>query len=161
MFFLILNISDYGITYENISEFSILDDEIQGYKIYTRVNPKTQQVEYIPTKHYLTEKTFTKPFNTKEEAIAWIEKQFEKEVVGKSALFPLKFRRFADRKPISDEVDDLDVYLRMKLPEGTIVNSIDIALNPEVQFNIGAEKFLVEDKHASFNDFVKYIGEFK
>ena len=153
------NISDYGITYENISEFSILDKEIKGYKIYTRVNPKTQQVEYIPTKHYLTEKTFTKPFNTEEEAITWIEKQFEKEVVGKSALFPLKFRRFASGKPVSDEVDDLDVYLRMKLPEGTIINSIDIALNPEIQFNIEAEKFLVEDKHASFNDFIKYIGE--
>ena len=151
------NISDYGITYENISEFSILDDEIKGYKIYTRVNPKTQQVEYIPTKHYLTEKTFTKPFNTKEEAIAWIEKQFEKEIVGKSALFPLKFRRFTDRKPVSDEVDDLDVYLRMKLAEGTIVNSIDIALNPEVQFDIETEKFLVDDKHATFKDFVDYV----
>ena len=47
----------------------------------------------------------------------------------------------------------------MKLPEGTIVNSIDVALNPEVQFNIEAEKFLVDDKHASFNDFIDYVGK--
>ena len=66
----------YGIEYETIQSFDIIENDYRGYKIYAFFEDGVRK--FIPSRTYLTEDTVTKTYNSEEEARSYIDSAAEK-----------------------------------------------------------------------------------
>lgn len=131
----------YDVTYPKITAMELIDSNVKidqsytGYKIYAQY--ENEKTYYYPSQHYLTEKSITERFESKEEAINYIKKQLSEMSLYKNSLIDLK---------------TLKAYTY--IPEGTIVELLDIPIDFKQEIT---QLYLLQPE-ATYSDFEKFVN---
>lgn len=146
----------YNISYNTIQSFDIINEDYKGYKIYAF--NEDGQTKYIPSKGFLTEKDNVKKFNSEQEVKDYINSTIQNQSIRKYSLIEFKYRGKAkiEGKTIYDtEIDSLIVYSKAGIPEGKIIESIDIPVDKNTRIFNGEDiLFKNNSKYSSFKEII-------
>lgn len=147
----------YGIEYETIQSFDIIENDYRGYKIYAFF--ENGERKFIPSRTYLTEDTVTKTYNSEEEARSYIDSAAEKQDIKKHSFMDFKFRGRAvvdGRTIYEDELSSFTVYSQQALTQGQIIESLDIPLVKSDRIFNGEDILFKEDRQ-NFSSFKRIV----
>ena len=147
----------YGIEYETIQSFDIIENDYRGYKIYAFFEDGVRK--FIPSRTYLTEDTVTKTYNSEEEARSYIDSAAEKQDIKKHSFMDFKFRGKAvvdGRTIYEDELSSFTVYSQQALTQGSIIESLDIPLVKSDRIFNGEDILFKEDRQ-NFSSFKRIV----
>lgn len=147
----------YGIEYETIQSFDIIENDYRGYKIYAFF--ENGERKFIPSRTYLTEDTVTKTYNSEEEARNYIDSAAEKQDIKKHSFMDFKFRGRAivdGRTIYEDELSSFTVYSQQALTQGQIIESLDIPLVKSDRIFNGEDILFKEDRQ-NFSSFKRIV----
>ncbi len=147
----------YGIEYETIQSFDIIENDYKGYKIYAFFENGTRK--FIPSRTYLTEDTVTKTYNSEAEARSYIDSAAEKQDIKKHSFMDFKFRGRAvvdGRAIYEDELSSFTVYSQQALTQGSIIESLDIPLVKSDRIFNGEDILFKEDRQ-NFSSFKRIV----
>lgn len=147
----------YGIEYETIQSFDIIENDYRGYKIYAFFEDGVRK--FIPSRTYLTEDTVTKTYNSEEEARSYIDSAAEKQDIKKHSFMDFKFRGRAivdGRAVYEDELSSFTVYSQQALTQGSIIESLDIPLVKSDRIFNGEDILFKEDRQ-NFSSFKRIV----
>lgn len=148
----------YGIGYDTIQSFDIINPDYKGYKIYAFFD--NGERKYMPSRAYLTEDTVTKKYSSEEEAKKYIDSAVEKQDIKKHSFVDFKFREMVEiegRTVYEDELNSFTLYSRQALTQGSIIESLNIPLVKNTRIFNGEGILLTEDRqnYSSFKKFVE------
>ena len=147
----------YGIEYETIQSFDIIENDYRGYKIYAFFEDGVRK--FIPSRTYLTEDAVTKTYNSEEEARSYIDSAAEKQDIKKHSFMDFKFRGKAvvdGRTIYEDELSSFTVYSQQALTQGSIIESLDIPLVKSDRIFNGEDILFKEDRQ-NFSSFKRIV----
>lgn len=147
----------YGITYDTISTFDIINDDYKGYKIYA-VN-KNGQTKYMPSRGFLVESDNVPQYNSEQEVKDYIDSTIQKQAIRKHSLIEFKYRDSAQLNGetiYDDELSSLVVYSHTSIPEGKIIESINIPINKNTRIFNGEDILFTEN--STYSDFKNIIS---
>lgn len=147
----------YGIEYETIQSFDIIEDNYKGYKIYAFFDEGVKK--FIPSRTFLTEKTVTKIYDSEKEARSYIDSAVEKQDIKKHSFRDFKFRGktvINGRAIYEDELSSFTVYSQQSLTQGSIIESLDIPIVSSTRFYNGENILFLEDRQ-NFSSFKKIV----
>lgn len=147
----------YGIEYETIQSFDIIEDNYKGYKIYAFFDEGVKK--FIPSRTFLTEKTVTKIYDSEKEAKSYIDSAVEKQDIKKHSFRDFKFRGktvINGRAIYEDELSSFTVYSQQSLTQGSIIESLDIPIVSSTRFYNGENILFLEDRQ-NFSSFKKIV----
>ena len=148
----------YGIEYETIHSFDIVENDYKGYKIYAFFDEGVKK--FIPSRTYLTEETVAKAYSSEEEARSYIDSAAEKQDIKKHSFMDFKFRgkTVVDGRAIyEDELSSFTVYSQQALTQGSIIESLNIPLVKSTRIFNGEDILFTEDRqnYSSFKRIVE------
>lgn len=148
----------YGIEYETIQSFDIVNPDYKGYKIYAFFD--NGERKFIPSRTYLTEDTVAKEYSSEEEARSYIDSAVEKQDIKKHSFVDFKFRGSTvvdGRTVYEDELSSFTLYSQQALTQGSIIESLDIPLVKSTRIFNGEDILFTEDRqnYSSFKKFVE------
>lgn len=148
----------YGIEYETIQSFDIVNPDYKGYKIYAFFD--NGERKFIPSRGYLTEDTVAKTYSSEEEVRSYIDSAVEKHDVKKHSFIDFKFRgsTVVDGRTIyEDELSSFTLYSQQALTQGSIIESLDIPLVKSTRIFNGEDILFTEDRqnYSSFKRIVE------
>ena len=148
----------YGIEYETIQSFDIVNPDYKGYKIYAFFD--NGEKKFIPSRTYLTEDTIAKTYNSEDEARSYIDSAVEKQDIKKHSFIDFKFRGSAvvDGETIYDsELGSFSLYSQQALTQGSIIESLDIPVVKSTRIFNGEDILFREDRqnYSSFKRIVE------
>lgn len=148
----------YGIEYETIQSFDIVNPDYKGYKIYAFFD--NGERKFIPSRTYLTEDTVAKEYSSEEEARSYIDSAVEKQDIKKHSFVDFKFRGSTEvegRTVYEDELSSFTLYSQQALTQGSIIESLDIPLVKSTRIFNGEDILFTEDRqnYSSFKKFVE------
>lgn len=147
----------YGIEYETIQSFDIIEDNYKGYKIYAFFDEGVKK--FIPSRTFLTEETIAKTYDSEEEARSYIDSAVEKQDIKKHSFRDFKFRGKAvikGRAIYEDELSSFTVYSQQSLTQGSIIESLDIPIVSNTRFYNGEDILFLEDRQ-NFSSFKRIV----
>lgn len=150
--------SKYGIEYETIQSFDIIENDYKGYKIYAFFDNGVRK--FIPSRTYLTEDTVTKTYNSEQEAKNYIDSAVEKQDVKKHSFMDFKFRgkTIVDGNTIyEDELSSFTIYSKQALTQESIIESLDIPLVKCRIYN--GEDILFQEDRQNYSSFKKIVEQ--
>lgn len=148
----------YGIEYETIQSFDIVNPDYKGYKIYAFFD--NGERKFIPSRGYLTEDTVAKTYSSEEEVRSYIDSAVEKHDIKKHSFIDFKFRgsTVVDGRTIyEDELSSFTLYSQQALTQGSIIESLDIPLVKSTRIFNGEDILFTEDRqnYSSFKRIVE------
>lgn len=148
----------YGIEYETIQSFDIVNPDYKGYKIYAFFD--NGERKFIPSRGYLTEDTVAKTYSSEEEVRSYIDSAVEKHDIKKHSFIDFKFRgsTVVDGRTIyEDELSSFTLYSQQALTQGSIIESLDIPLVKSTRIFNGEDILFKEDRqnYSSFKRIVE------
>lgn len=148
----------YGIEYETIQSFDIVNPDYKGYKIYAFFD--NGERKFIPSRGYLTEDTVAKTYSSEEEVRSYIDSAVEKHDIKKHSFLDFKFRgsTVVDGRTIyEDELSSFTLYSQQALTQGSIIESLDIPLVKSTRIFNGEDILFTEDRqnYSSFKRIVE------
>lgn len=148
----------YGIEYETIQSFDIVNPDYKGYKIYAFFD--NGERKFIPSRGYLTEDTVAKIYSSEEEVRSYIDSAVEKHDIKKHSFIDFKFRgsTVVDGRTIyEDELSSFTLYSQQALTQGSIIESLDIPLVKSTRIFNGEDILFTEDRqnYSSFKRIVE------
>lgn len=148
----------YGIEYETIQSFDIINPDYKGYKIYAFFD--NGERKFIPSRGYLTEDTVAKIYSSEEEVRSYIDSAVEKHDIKKHSFIDFKFRgsTVVDGRTIyEDELSSFTLYSQQALTQGSIIESLDIPLVKSTRIFNGEDILFIEDRqnYSSFKRIVE------
>lgn len=148
----------YGIEYETIQSFDIINPDYKGYKIYAFFD--NGERKFIPSRGYLTEDTVAKIYSSEEEVRSYIDSAVEKHDIKKHSFVDFKFRgsTVVDGRTIyEDELSSFTLYSQQALTQGSIIESLDIPLVKSTRIFNGEDILFKEDRqnYSSFKRIVE------
>ena len=81
----------YGIEYDTIHSFDIIQDDFLGYKIY-RFTDEDGNQKYVSSRGYLTEQSISKVYTSLDELKQYIQNSVSKQDIKKNSLIEFKYR---------------------------------------------------------------------
>lgn len=147
----------YGIEYETIQSFDIINPDYKGYKIYAFFD--NGERKFILSRGYLTEDTVAKTYSSEEEVRSYIDSAVEKHDIKKHSFIDFKFRgsTVVDGRTIyEDELSSFTLYSRQALTQGSIIESLDIPLIKSTRIFNGEAILFTEDRQ-NYSSFKRII----
>lgn len=147
----------YGIEYETIQSFDIVNPDYKGYKIYAFFD--NGERKFIPSRGYLTEDTVAKTYSSEEEVRSYIDSAVEKHDIKKHSFIDFKFRgsTVVDGRTIyEDELSSFTLYSQQALTQGSIIESLDIPLVKSTRIFNGEDILFTEDRQ-NYSSFKRII----
>lgn len=147
----------YGISYDTIHSFDIIDEDYKGYKIYSFND--NGETKYIPSRNYLTEDTIAKIYNTEEEVRSYIDSSVEKQDIKKNSFIDFKFRNkyeVDEQVKYDDELNLFNIYSNQSLITGSVIESLDVPLVKNTRIYNGENILFTEDRQ-NYSSFKKII----
>ena len=148
----------YGIDYNTIASFEIINGDYKGYKIYSYFNNGRQW--YIPCRTHLTEDAIEKRFSSQSEVEAYIDSLVQSQRIKEHMFLEFKYRDNIQHKDGSveyaDELDQFELTSSQFLRTGTIIESIDIPINKNQNLQLEEQEILF-DGRSTFFDFANLI----
>ena len=147
--------SQFGIGYETIKTFDIVNKDYKGYKIYA-FNYNGKKI-FTYSRNYLTEDTTVyETFDTKKAAEEYISKKVLSEKLKTNSFVRFKYREVIDGvQDPSKYIYQIDNSSQVFLV-GSIVESLDIPIDPRTQI-IANEKYLLDSADSTLQDFYNIV----
>lgn len=149
----------YGISYDTIQSFDIIDPDYKGYKIYAF--NQDGQTRYIPSRGYITEELQSKIYDSEQAVREYIDSSVEKQDIKKNALIEFKYReRYEDEGQIryTDELDSFTLYSQQSLTVGSIIESLDVPIVEGIRILNGEDVLFKEDRQ-NYSSFKKIVNK--
>lgn len=148
----------YGISYDTISTFDIVNNDYKGYKIYAM--SEGGETKYIPSRGFLVEDDMTRKYNTEKEAMNYIDSSVQKQDIKRYSLIDFKLRNKSEADGsilYDDELSSLQVYSRTSIPVGKIIESIDVPIVNTRIFN--GEDILFKEDRQNYSSFKNIVNK--
>lgn len=147
----------YGIEYDTIHSFDIIQNDFFGYKIYRFTDEKGNQ-KYISSRGYLTEQSLNKEYNSLDELKQYIQNSVSKQDIKKNSLLEFKYREQLE-EGWSTELDSFEVNTLQSLVVGSIIESIDVPVNEKQAFYNPNESNLFKLDRQSYDTFTRIVKD--
>lgn len=145
----------YGIEYDTIHSFDIIEDDFLGYKIYGYSDENGKR-RYLASRGFLTENSYSKEYNSLEEVKAYVQNSVSKQDVKKNSFIEFKYReKLGDEW--SGELDSYDVISQQSLIPGSIIESIDVPINQKQEFYRSDENNMFKLDRQNYDTFSKIV----
>lgn len=149
----------YGISYDTIQSFDIVNDDYKGYKIYAfNQDGKTK---YIPSRGYITEELQSKIYDSEAAVKEYIDSAVEKQDIKKNSLIEFKYReRYEDngQTKYTDELDSFTLYSQQSLTVGSIIESLDIPIVEGIRI-LNGEDILFKEDRQNYSSFKRIVNK--
>lgn len=148
----------YGISYDTIRSFDIIDADYKGYKIYAF--NQDGQTKYIPSRGYITEDLQSKIYDSEQAVREYIDSAVEKQDIKKNSFLEFKYReRYEDNGQVkyTDELDSFTLYSRQSLTTGSIIESLDVPIVENTRI-LNGEDILFKEDRQNYSSFKKIVN---
>lgn len=146
----------YGIEYDTIHSFDILNDDYYGYKIYGYTDDQNNK-KFVASRGYLTEDSMSKVYNSIEDLQKYIQNSIQRQDIKKNSIIEFKYRTQLD-DGWSTELDSFTVKSKTSLIPGSIIESIDVPVRENQEFYNSNESSLFKASNQNFNSFSKVVN---
>lgn len=145
----------YGIEYDTIHTFDIIDNDFYGYKLY-RFTDENGNQKFISSRGFLTEQNQTKVYDSLEELQKYIQNSVSKQDIKKNSLIEFKYREKLD-DVWATELDSFNVISAQSLVPGSIIESIDIPVDENQEFYNSDEANLLKLDRQNYDSFSRIV----
>lgn len=145
----------YGIEYDTIHSFDIIQDDFLGYKIY-RFTDEDGNQKYVSSRGYLTEQSIAKVYTSLDELKQYIQNSVSKQDIKKNSLIEFKYREQLE-EGWSTELDSFQVRSLQSLVPGSIIESIDVPVNEKQEFYNSDENNLFKLDRQNYDTFTRIV----
>ncbi len=149
----------YGISYDTIQSFDIVDQDYKGYKIYDF--NQNGQTKYIPSRGYITEELQSKVYDSEKEVREYIDSSVEKQDIKKNSFIEFKYReRYEDDGQVkyTDELDSYTLYSQQSLTVGSIIESLDVPIVEGTRI-LNGEDILFKEDRQNYSSFKRIVNK--
>ena len=147
----------YGIEYDTIHSFDIIQDDFLGYKIY-RFTDEDNNQKYIASKGYLTEQSVSKVYDSKDQLEQYIQNSVSKQDIKKNSLREFKYRQQLEQG-WSTELDSFDITSLQSLVPGSIIESINVPIKEKQEFYNADESSLFKLDRQNYDTFSRIVKQ--
>lgn len=147
--------SKYGIEYDTIHSFDIINEDFLGYKIYSFSDTEGNR-KYLASRGFLTEGSYSKEYNSVEDVKTYIQNSVSKQDIKKNSFIEFKYREKLD-EGWSSELDSYDIVSQQSLIPGSIIESIDIPVNKKQEFYNSEESSIFKLDRQNYDTFAKIV----
>lgn len=147
----------YGIEYDTIHSFDIIQDDFLGYKIYRFIDDNGNQ-KYISSRGYLTEQSFSKVYDSLDQLKQYIQNSVSKQDIKKNSLLAFKYREQLDGG-WSTELESFEINSQQSLMPGSIIESIDVPINEKQEFYNSNENNLFKLPRQNYDTFTRIVKD--
>lgn len=145
----------YGIEYDTIHTFDIVNDNYYGYKIYKFTDQDNKQ-KFIPSRGFLTEDSFSKVYNSIEEVQQFIQNSVSKQDIKKNAFLEFKYRDQLENG-WTTELDSFNVQTKQALVVGSIIESLNIPIKQNQEIYNQNERDLFKLDRQNYDSFIRIV----
>lgn len=145
----------YGIEYDTIHTFDIIDNDFFGYKLY-RFTDENGNQKFISSRGFLTEQNQTKIYDSLEELQKYIQTSVSKQDIKKNSLIEFKYREKLD-DVWATELDSFNIVSAQSLVPGSVIESIDVPVNENQEFYNSDEANLFKLDRQNYDSFSRIV----
>lgn len=153
-------ISKYGIDWDTIVSFDIVDEE-RDYKIYKFWDKEKNKEQFIPSREYLVEDSLTTVYDSIEDAKEYARNSSDKQDIKKNALLEFKYSlKTVDKEGNSTYTNTLNSFKflsQQNLIPQSIIESINIPIVKDTQFSLKNEEALISQDGQNRSSFKQII----
>lgn len=146
----------YGIEYDTIHTFDIVDNNYLGYKIYKFTDEDGNQ-KFIPSRGFLTEDSFSKLYDSIEAVQQFIQNSVSKQDIKKNSLLEFKYRTKLE-DGWTGELDSFKVASRQSLTVGSIIESLNVPIDQKQEIYNQNERDLFKLDRQNYDTFLKIVN---
>lgn len=148
-------LAKYGIEYDTIHSFDIIDDDFFGYKLY-RFTDRDNNQRYTYSRGFLTEYHFSKIFDSLNNLKKFVQSSVVRQDIKKNSFVEFKYREKLD-DGWTTELSSFNVKSTQSLIPGSIVESIDVPVSKNQEIYISSENNLFKASEQNYNNFTKIV----
>lgn len=145
----------YGIEYDTIHSFDIVQDDFYGYKIYGFTDEDGNK-KYVSSRGYLTEQSLAKVYNSLDDLKQYIQNSVSKQDIKKNSLLEFKYREQLEGG-WSTELSSFEINSQQSLTPGSIIESIDVPVNDRQEFYNANESSLFKLDRQNYDTFTRIV----
>lgn len=145
----------YGIEYDTIHSFDIINKDFLGYKIYSYSNEDGKR-KYLASRGFLTENSYSKEYNSLDEVQTYVQNSVSKQDIKKNSFIEFKYREKLE-DGWSGELSSYNVISQQSLIPGSIIESIDIPINQRQEFYKSDENNMFKLDRQNYDTFSKIV----
>lgn len=145
----------YGIEYDTIHSFDIVQDDFYGYKIYGFTDEDGNK-KYVSSRGYLTEQSLAKVYNSLDDLKQYIQNSVSKQDIKKNSLLEFKYREQLEGG-WSTELSSFEINSQQSLTPGSIIESIDVPVNERQEFYNANESSLFKLDRQNYDTFTRIV----
>ena len=145
----------YGIEYDTIHSFDIVQDDFYGYKIYGFTDEDGNK-KYVSSRGYLTEQSLAKVYNSLNDLKQYIQNSVSKQDIKKNSLLEFKYREQLEGG-WSTELSSFEINSQQSLTTGSIIESIDVPVNERQEFYNANESSLFKLDRQNYDTFTRIV----
>lgn len=145
----------YGIEYNTIHSFDIINKDFLGYKIYSYSNEDGKR-KYLASRGFLTENSYSKEYNSLDEVQTYVQNSVSKQDIKKNSFIEFKYREKLE-DGWSGELSSYNVISQQSLIPGSIIESIDIPINQRQEFYKSDENNMFKLDRQNYDTFSKIV----
>lgn len=145
----------YGIEYDTIHSFDIVNDDFFGYRIYS-FSDQDGNKKFLASRGFLTEDSYSKKYNSIEEVQAYIQNSVSKQDIKKNSFIEFKHRQKLE-DGWTTQLDSYEITSQQSLIPGTIIESIDIPVDANQEFYNSNESNLFKVDRQNYDSFSRIV----
>lgn len=145
----------YGIEYDTIHSFDIVNDDFFGYKIYS-FSDQDGNRKFLASRGFLTEDSYSKQYNSIEEVQAYIQNSVSKQDIKKNSFIEFKHRQKLE-DGWTTQLDSYEITSQQSLIPGSIIESIDVPVDANQEFYNSNESNLFKVDRQNYDSFSRIV----